>query len=303
MRRSSRPRKFATSIIMLAAASVLVTCSEEPSTQAEQIDPQVDQIARGEYIALAVGSCHGCHSEDAANPDATEFRLSGRDEGAFVAPNITQDMETGIGAWSDAEIENALRKGQRPDGTSLHPVMPWKFYAHLTQDDMSAMIAWLRTQDAVSNALPRKPIGFPLRIFSSPPAPLAAEDVGEVVARGSYLTAISHCLRCHTPPGPDGPLDYDNQLGAGGFPMGSPDAPVVSANLTSHPDDGVAHYTDAELAALIKTGVRPDGSRLSPPMGPRRKIIDSDMQAIVAYLRTLPALPYPTFVPDLQPAD
>lgn len=110
---------------------------------------------------------------------------------------------------------------------------------------------------------------------------------------GSYVVTIGHCLRCHTPMSPETGIDYAGQLGAGGVQMGSPETPVVSANLTPHPEDGITHYTDAELAEVIKTGKRPDGTSLSPPMGPRQRLTDNDLAAVVAYLRTLPPKPYP----------
>jgi len=67
--------------------------------------------------------------------------------------NITQDKETGIGAWSDAEIMAALTRGIRPDGARLHPIMPCGFYASMTEADMNALVAFVRTVKLVTNAV------------------------------------------------------------------------------------------------------------------------------------------------------
>jgi hypothetical protein len=89
--------------------------------------------------------------------------------------------------------------------------------------------------------------------------------------------------------------DWINQLGAGGFEFHGPWGVSVSSNLTSHPEDGIAEWTDAELVTMITQGVRPDGSPMLPPMGYGyyARTSPEDIQAIIAYLRTLPPLPDP----------
>lgn len=286
------PSKSFSIIALLIPIYLASACSQPPTD--EDAEANTELVAKGAYLGRAVAGCFGCHSPAAEDPDATEFPLSGSASPEFTVPNITQDVETGIGSWSDADIENALRKGKRPDGTDLHPVMPWRYYARMPEEDMVGLIAWLRSQEPVSNAIPRDvELPFAPAMFGTPPDPIASENSDDPIARGSYLVSLGHCFMCHTAPGPDGVQDFDGYLAAGGFPMGPPDSPVVSANLTPHPDDGIAHYSDAELMAIIKTGKRPDGSDLAPMMGGRPWITDSDLAAIVAYLRTLPAKPYP----------
>lgn len=277
---------------------ILTSACSEPSSRDTSVapaeSPAVDLIAHGAYLGEAVAGCFGCHSPAVEDPEATEFPLSGNASPEFTVPNITQDVEFGIGSWSDADIENALRKGKRPDGSDLHPVMPWRYYAKMPAEDMAALIAWLKSQAPVPNSIPKGvELPFPPTMFGMPPDPITSKDPDDPVARGSYLVSLSHCFMCHTAPGPDGVQDFDGYMAAGGLQMGNPDAPYVSANLTPHPEDGIAHYSDAELASIIKTGKRPDGSELAPIMGGRPGITDGDLQAIVAYLRTLPSRPYP----------
>lgn len=281
-------------LFLVILFSQTTACSEAPSGGDEM--SQADIVSHGAYIANAVAGCFHCHSPDANNPDAESFPLSGLIADNFVTPNITQDLETGIGTWSDADIENALRKGKRPDGSDIHPVMPWKSYARMTEDDMSAVITWLRTQQPVSREIPRGfEFSFPSENFVSPPLDFVAGDRSETVDRGAYLVTLAHCLRCHTPVGETG-IDYAGQPGAGGNLFGPPDAQVMSINLTTHQDSPLTHYSDAELANIIKSGTRPDGSPLAPIMGARPDISDSDMTAILAFLRTLPPVPYPEMV-------
>ena len=118
---------------------------------------------------------------------------------------------------------------------------------------------------------------------------------GDKVAYGAYLAGpLGHCIECHTP-FVDGQPDYEHRLGAGGFEFPGPWGVSISANITPHPTYGTAHYGDAEIKAVIATGLRPDGSRLLPPMGVGyyRAMRDADLDALVTYLRSLKPIPSP----------
>lgn len=118
-------------------------------------------VERGKYI-MTLASCMECHTPmGATGPDMKMFMAGGHimeDSGhAFVIPNITQDKETGIGAWTDPQIADAIRYGRRPDGTMLHPMMPWPFYNGMNNQDLKALVAYLRTVPAIKNADDPKP--------------------------------------------------------------------------------------------------------------------------------------------------
>ena len=109
----------------------------------------------------------------------------------------------------------------------------------------------------------------------------------DVLAYGAYLAGpLGHCIECHTPPGPEGP-DFENRLGAGGFEFHGPWGISVAPNITP---TGLAGRSDAEIARMITTGTRPDGTAMLPPMAYPyyANIKEEDLRAIVAYLRTLP---------------
>jgi mono/diheme cytochrome c family protein len=144
--------------------------------------------------------------------------------------------------------------------------------------------------------VPKSVYNIPLPPSYGPPVERVPEvPRDDLVAYGAYLSGpLGHCIECHTP-FVQGHPDFENQLGAGGFPFPGPWGVSVSANITPHPEDGIAGYSDAELKRIISIGLRPDGSRLMPPMGISyyRHISDADLKAIIAYLRALEPVPFP----------
>jgi mono/diheme cytochrome c family protein len=134
-------------------------------------------VERGKYL-VGLGGCVDCHTpgyffgkpDTARNLGGSEvgFELPGL--GVFHGPNLTPDPETGLGKWTDAQILTALKKGQRPDGRELAPIMPWRALASLTDDDAKAIIAYLRSLPAVKNKVPgpfgpgEKPTSFVMKI-------------------------------------------------------------------------------------------------------------------------------------------
>jgi mono/diheme cytochrome c family protein len=132
-----------------------------------------EKRARGAYLA-AIMDCGGCHTGGAliGKPDPA-LHLAGSgigfqipDLGIFYPPNLTSDRETGLGAWSEAEIVTAVRTGVRPDGRILAPVMPWHAYGHLTDEDAGALAHYLATLPPVRHAAPP-----PAGPSETPPAP------------------------------------------------------------------------------------------------------------------------------------
>ena len=129
--------------------------------------------ARGKYL-VGIMDCTGCHSTGAltGKPEAAKF-LAGSEIGfqipglgIFYPPNLTPDVQTGLGTWSEQDIATALRTGVRPDGRELAPAMPWRSYASLSDADVQAVAAYLKTLPPVSHAVP------PLTGASEqPPAP------------------------------------------------------------------------------------------------------------------------------------
>ncbi len=128
-----------------------------------------DAVSRGEYL-VTIMDCGGCHTGGAlaGEPDP-KLRLAGSDIGfgapglgVFYPPNLTPDPETGLGAWSEADIIKVLRNGERPDGRELAPMMPWRSYAALTEADAQALAAYLKSLPPVRHQVPA-PVGPDLK--------------------------------------------------------------------------------------------------------------------------------------------
>ena len=124
-------------------------------------EAQTPQQKRGAYLARIM-DCGGCHTPGAlaGQPDETKA-LAGSNigfgipnVGVFYPPNLTPDRETGLGKWTDTQVIAAIRAGTRPDGRMLAPIMPWRSYAALSDEDAKALAAYLKSLPPVRNAAP-----------------------------------------------------------------------------------------------------------------------------------------------------
>jgi mono/diheme cytochrome c family protein len=269
------------------------------------------QVERGGYLVNSIMACGNCHSpRDAEGRVIADKALSGGltfNTPPFVvtAPNITPDKETGIGSWSDAEIKRALIEGARPDhgrlaGVPLAAIMPANFYKALLPDDLDAVVAYLRRVKAIRNQVPDPVYKAPIKRDPYPDADAGFSKamLANPVKRGAYLVTIGHCMECHSA-WSRGVSDFKSGLGGGGrvFPPreGSPEGTpgTVIPNITAHPSAGIGGWSDAEIIRAVTRGVARDGRPLRPPMayGYYAELKSSDLADIVAYLRTVPALP------------
>lgn len=253
---------------------------------------------RGKYLVNTIMTCQNCHTPKGEKGVPILERDLGVgsivwDEKPFkvTASNITQDKETGIGNWSNADIEKALRKGERPNGVRLAAIMPSDFYEIVTPSDMSAIVAYLKTVKPVKaeTPTPEYRIALPRHIPPGAEKAFTDADIADKVKKGFYLVTIGHCMECHTPMGPKG-REFDARYGAGGFDFPGPWGKSTSRNITSHKEKGIGAWSDAEIKRAITDGVSKDGSRLKPPMGYEfyKNMTGDDLDAIVAYLRTVP---------------
>ncbi|MPY69979.1 MAG: c-type cytochrome [Alphaproteobacteria bacterium] len=249
-------------------------------------------LERGTYLMQGVVACGNCHTPK-GGPMADREMAGGFkfDEKPFTAyaSNITPDRETGIGGWTDAQIVAAIREGKRPDGSIIGPPMPTEMYRDLSDRDAQAIVAYLRGVKPVRNAVPKSAYRITLPPAWGPPVVSVPEpDRGDRVAYGRYLAFAGHCMECHTPLS-RGRRQYDTMMGAGGFEIGGPWGVSISANLTPDTETGLGRWTDAQIKAAIAAGVRPDGTKLAPPMpfDFYRNVSERDLDALVAYLRSL----------------
>ena len=256
-------------------------------------------VERGGYLVNTIMTCHNCHTPMGMSGPQFDKALSGGlrfNEPPFdvTASNITPDPETGIGKWSDADIKKSLQDGVRPNGVRLAEVMPTGYYKILTPGDLDGIVAYLRSLPPVKNKVPAPvyKMQIPHQVFPGAEKAMSNADLNDKVKRGFYLVTIGHCLECHTPFGPPGSgVDFGHSLGKGGREFKGPWGVAVSRNITSSKAKGIGDWSDADVKRAITQGVRKDGSKLKPPMGYPfyAKMTAGDVDAMVAYLRTIPA--------------
>jgi mono/diheme cytochrome c family protein len=147
------------------------------------------QLQRGKYLVTIAG-CSDCHTPGGllGQPDMARY-LGGSDVGfaipgvgIYLGPNLTPDKDTGLGGWTDDQIMGAIRTGRRPDGRMLSEVMPYPSFAHFTDEDAHAVVAFLKSLPPVKNKVPgpfgpkEKATGFvsvvmPADVYNGLPAP------------------------------------------------------------------------------------------------------------------------------------
>jgi mono/diheme cytochrome c family protein len=259
-------------------------------------------LERGTYLVETITACGNCHSPK--DPQTAEI-VEGMDyAGSFMiheenftayAPNITMDIETGIGGWTDDEIIVAIRDGFRPDGSLVRPPMPIPFYSAISDYDARAIVAYLRTIKPVKNEVAESVYRMELPPNYGPKVGFVPEvSKDDPIAYGKYVThTLGHCTGCHTAR-ENGKLDFsrtniggrifDNIYGLGFV--------AVSMNITPHPVAGIGEWTDEEIKLAITKGVSRNGRQLAGVMGfpYYANLKDEDLNAIVTYLRSLPPL-------------
>jgi mono/diheme cytochrome c family protein len=279
----------------LSAATMLVAPA---LLQAAEPDLQgFGQIERGRYLAV-VADCTSCHTLPGSGQPFAGGRAVETPFGSVVAPNITPDRETGIGAWSDDEFDAALRKGLRRDGSRLYPAMPYNDYTRMSRGDVLAIRAYLNTVPAVKNAVVADTLPFPFNVradmrvwdalyFTSgeyKPDPQKSAEWN----RGAYLVnGPAHCIACHTP---KSLLGGDKSKR---FLLGAPLQGWFAPNITDDPTQGLGRWTSDDVVTYLKTG----HNRISAATGPMAEVVslstsqmtDADLKAIAAYLKSFTA--------------
>jgi mono/diheme cytochrome c family protein len=262
-------------------------------------DPAI--VERGRYLVEGAAHCGECHG--AVDPPAVSHRgrpLSGGQEfklpvGTFRVPNITSDAETGIGRVKDEELARMIRYGVKPNGQTALPFMP---YADLCDDDLTAIISYLRTQEPVSHAVAEhdiNPLGRIVQAFVLQPkgpskTPRKSFAPEPTAAYGDYITHnIGNCVMCHT--------KVDLRTGAFTGPMfgggaeheafDNPSKKYLSPNLTPDPRWGWLQGWDEDAFVARFRGGRVHAD--SPmPWESFQTLSDGDLRAIYRYFQTLP---------------
>ena len=252
-----------------------------------------EKIERGRYLAV-LGDCVSCHTAPGGKPFAGGAALE-TPFGALIGPNITPDVTTGVGAWSEEDFRRAMHEGVGRDGARLYPAMPYPAYTKVTRDDVSAIWAYLRSLDPVRNEVQPNQLRFPFNVrrpatstwdlinfqpgvFQPNPAKSDAWN------RGAYLVeGLGHCGTCHTPKNITGGDRGSEAL------QGALLQDWYAPDLTEDPRTGIGSWSIEEIVRYLKTGANSydiaSGPMAEAVSNSTSKMTDADLLAVATYLK------------------
>jgi mono/diheme cytochrome c family protein len=270
---------------------------------AQAPDPVAEQ---GHYLAIA-GNCVSCHTHPGGRPFAGGLEFD-TPFGTLYSTNITPDPGTGIGKWSEQDFVSALRSGVRPDGQHLYPAFPYTAFTKVSDADAHALFVYLKTLKPVQSAAPENKLRFPysqrwmLRmwkmLFSTEGRFVTDKNKPAQWNRGAYLVqALTHCDACHAARNFVGAEGSDPVMSGGEYTAAvSADEQRMWAtpNLTSA-HTGLQSWSAQDLTDYLKIGRNSFAETFGPMneviMNSTRNLSNSDVQAMAAYLKSLPASP------------
>jgi len=285
-------KTFLHAVLATCVAGTALLSVQTPTFAQDQL---VQGEHQGEYIFNLAG-CEGCHTDKKNNGT----RLAGgrafkTDYGTFYSPNITPDPDTGIGTWSAADFKRALRDGVAPDGKHYFPSFPYTSYTHMSDADIAALWAYVKTQPIVNRVNTPHDLDPPfgwrwLMVFWNAlyldKGPKADWD------RGRYVTeALSHCHECHTPRNAIGGYQDDKAFaGTKSNPEG-----IAIPNITPDAETGVGKWSEGDFNMLFTIGMLPDGDFVGGVMSESishstSKMTADDRKALIRHLQALPAV-------------
>lgn len=288
-------------------AFVLPNVDPAPNITVDISDANVE---RGKYLANHVMLCMDCHAVRDfslyAGPPKPGSLGGGGDvfdhnmgfPGRFVSRNLTPSS---LGEWTDGEIFRAITSGVSRDGSALFPVMPYLHYSKLAEEDIHAVIAYLRTLEPIENDLDASKADFPVNlIMNTMPVkpdlnPRPSKD--DIIEYGKYMITAAACTDCHTR------MENGKYVGepyAGGNEFMFPDGSVVrAANITPHPSTGIGNWSKEMFVSRFKMyadssyvprTVQAGEMQTLMPWQMYAGMSEEDLGAIYEYLKTIPAV-------------
>ena len=254
-----------------------------------------DPVARGKYLVDA-GDCQACHTRAGGTPFAGARGIR-TPFGIIYSANITPDLKTGIGSWTEADFYRAMHNGIAHGGKNLYPAFPYTYFTRMSRPDVDAIWAYLRTLPPTYQVKPANKLPFPLNVrplmaiwnalFFRPrefrPNPAMSAEWN----RGAYLVwGPGHCGGCHTP---------KNLLLAdrnGHALQGAKLNDWVALDLTEDPRKGLASWSSGDVVEFLRSGrnarAAASGAMQEVIYYSTSRMSDSDLAAIATYLKQLP---------------
>ncbi len=262
-------------------------------------DAPAATVARGKYLAVA-SDCAACHTKPNGKTFAGGLAV-GSPVGKIYASNITPSTGFGIGRYSEAQFERALRHGVRGDGANLYPAMPYTSFATFTNEDIHALYAYfMQAVTPVDEAAPTTDLPFPMNIRPSMKVwnllflkgkPFEADPAQSPEwNRGKYLVGgAAHCAECHTPRG------FLMELESGRQFAGGPVDAWYAPNITADPVSGIGSWSQPDLIHFLRDGSLHAKAWAAGSMGEAvarsfQHLDEGDLAAIATYVRSVPAI-------------
>jgi alcohol dehydrogenase (quinone), cytochrome c subunit len=270
-------------------------------------DEETSLVERGRYLAEA-GDCVACHTAPRGKPFAGGLAIASP-LGTIYSTNITPERDTGIGGETLADFERAVRHGIARDGGSLYPAMPYPSYAQISDDDVRALYVYfihgveaVKAENRGADIPWPLSLRWPLAIWRKTFAPQpTAFDPGRYadarVARGAYLVqGLGHCGACHTPRATTLQETALTESGETYLAGGQVVDGWYAVNLRGNAADGLGNWSEQDIIDTLRTARNAHTAVIGQPMADvavhsTQHLNDTDLQAIAAYLKTLPATP------------
>jgi mono/diheme cytochrome c family protein len=296
-------RRFVTIVAFLAgigvAAAWIITTPK--SIAASALGPYAPNLVNGREMFYA-GGCAACH---ATPGEQDRTKLGGglglkSPFGTFYAPNISSDLDDGIGRWSEADFVTAVMRGTSPRGEHYFPAFPYVSYQRMKLDDVRDLYAFMKTLPAVKGRVRGHDVSFPFNIRRAvggwkflfmDDKPFQADAAkSEQWNRGAYLVnGPSHCAECHSPRNFLGGIIQSQRFAGGPDYEGGGWVPNITQKA-------LGDYTEDDFAYLLETGQTLKdsvGGGMVAVIRNTSQLTDADRKAMAAYLKSLPPVEGP----------
>ena len=289
-------------VLLVVGLGVFWVVTIPATVPASALAPRTPNLDNGRIMFFA-GGCTSCHTTP--NQD-DRTRLGGgvalkSPFGTFYAPNISPDLNDGIGRWSEADFVTAMVKGTSPSGEHYYPAFPYTSYQRMRHDDVRDLFAYLKTLPPVQGKVRAHDLPFPFTIRRSLGGwkflfldgqafkPDATKDA--TWNRGAYLVnGPGHCAECHSPRNLLGAIIESQRFAGGPDPEGDGWVPNITQKALSN-------WSQEDIARLLTTGDLPDGDSVGGKMGKvvanTSQLSAEDRTAMAAYVKSLPPVEGP----------
>lgn len=289
-------------VVLIVAIVIVVKRTPRSPLAATPAMSSRTPTEQAEYAAR-LADCVACHSTAEGKPFAGGLKM-GTPLGAIYATNITPDRDTGIGNYTLAEFDNAVRRGVARDGRRLYPAMPYPSYAKLADADVKALYDYfMHDVQPVSQPNMKNELKWPLDMrwplalwnvaFFQDATYRAKSNSDAAWNRGAYLVqGPGHCGSCHTPRGiafQEKALDEKDDLYLSGALLDG----WYASSLRGDAKTGLGSWSEQDIVELLKTGhnlhATVYGSMMDAFNNSTQFMTDEDLAAIAHYLKSLPA--------------